>query len=411
MTRPFSPTQPLSSTEFIVLIAMLFATVAFSVDSMLPALPQIGAELSPDQPNRAQLIVASFVFGLGIGTLFAGPLSDSYGRKTVILSGGVLYIAGSLLAMLAPSLETILAARVLQGLGAAAPRIASLALVRDLYKGRDMARIVSIAMMIFTLVPAIAPLLGQVVISVTGWRGIFGSFIVFSLATILWLGLRQPETLPPTARRPFRLAPLWQAFTEVLSLRAVRLSIVAQTFAFASLIATISSVQPIFEQVFDRGETFPLYFGGIALASGLSSLANAALVGRFGMRRIVTIAFAAEAVLSLAFLSGYALDFWPAWAVFPLFLIWTTSLFFMVGLSLGNLNALAMEPAGHIAGMAASIIGCVATVGGVMLAAPVGQMFNGTPLPLVLAVFVFMVAGLLVMLRLMRQPDGPSSPV
>lgn len=405
MSKRFSPTQPLSSTEFIVLIAMLFATVAFSVDSMLPALPQIGAELSPDQPNRAQLIVASFVFGLGIGTLFAGPLSDSYGRKTVILSGGVLYIAGALLAMLAPSLDTILAARVLQGLGAAAPRIASLALVRDLYKGRDMARIVSIAMMIFTLVPAVAPLLGQLVISVTGWRGIFGSFMMFSLVTMLWLGLRQPETLPTAVRRPFRIAPLWQAFTEVLSLRTVRLSIMAQTFAFGSLIAMISSVQPIFEQVFNRGETFPLYFGGIALASGLSSLANAALVGRFGMRGIVTIAFAAEAALSLAFLAGILLDLWPAWAFFPVFLIWTTSLFFMVGLSLGNLNALAMEPAGHIAGMAASIIGCVATVGGVMLAAPVGQMFDGTPLPLVLAVSLFMLAACAIMLRLGNRPS------
>ena len=401
--KKISPLQhPLSATEFIVLIAMLFAAVAFSVDAMLPALPQIAAELVPDQPNRAQLIIASFVFGMGLGTLFAGPLSDSYGRKSVILAGGALYIMAAGLASVAPSLDTLLAARFLQGLGAAAPRIASLALVRDLYKGREMARIVSVAMMIFTLVPAVAPLMGQAIIAQTGWRGIFVAFMVFSLVTMLWLGLRQPETLPPAARRPFRVAPPWQAFTEVLSFREIRLSIMAQTFAFGSLIAAISSVQPIFENVFDRATSFPVYFAGIALASGLSSLANAGLVGHFGMRRIVTIAFVAEALISVGFVIGYELDLWPVWAAFPAFLIWTTSLFFMVGLSLGNLNALAMEPAGHIAGMAASVIGCVATVGGVMLAAPVGLMFDGTPLPLVLSVCLFMLAASAIMLRLTR---------
>ena len=270
------PTKPLSPAEFIALIAMLFATVAFSVDSMLPALPQIGAEFSSDHPNRAQLIVASFVFGLGIGTLFAGPLSDSFGRKTVILAGGGLYITGAALAMLAPSLEMIFAARVLQGLGASAPRIAALALVRDLHKGRAMARIVSIAMTIFTLVPALAPLMGQGIIAVFGWRGIFAAFIAFSVISLVWLGLRQPETLPATARLPFRLSALRQAFAEVLSHRTIRLSIMAQTCAFGSLVATISSVQPIFETGFNRAETFPLYFGAIALTSGLSSLANAA---------------------------------------------------------------------------------------------------------------------------------------
>jgi MFS transporter, DHA1 family, multidrug resistance protein len=397
-------TKPLSSTEFIFLIAMLFATVAFSIDSMLPALPQIAAELVSDQPNRAQLIIASFVFGMGVGTLFAGPLSDSYGRKTVILAGGLLYIAAAGLAYLAPSLDTILAARFLQGLGAAAPRIVALALVRDLYKGRDMARIVSIAMMIFTLVPAVAPLLGQTIIAHTGWRGIFVAFMAFSIISMIWLGVRQPETLLPPARRPFRFTPLLQALVEVLSYREVRLSILAQTFAFGGLIAAISSVQPIFEITFDRAESFPLYFAGIALASGLSSLANAALVVRFGMRRMVTVAFAGEAIISAIYLAGFAFDLWPQWAAFPAFLLWTTSLFFMVGLSLGNLNALAMEPAGHIAGMAASVIGCVATVGGVMLAAPVGQMFDGTPLPLVLAVTISMALAYLVMLRLGDRP-------
>jgi len=168
--------QQLGQTEFIAMIAMLFATIAFSIDSMLPALPTIAAELTPLAPNNAQLILTSFVLGMGFGTFVAGPLSDSYGRRRIIVAGAVLYCAGAIAAYFASSLETVLLARVVQGLGAAGPRVVSLALVRDLYKGRDMARVVSFAMMIFTLVPAVAPLAASGVIALYGWRSIFIAF-------------------------------------------------------------------------------------------------------------------------------------------------------------------------------------------------------------------------------------------
>ena len=184
----------LSQPEFIALIAMLFATIAFSIDAMLPALPQIAAELTPADPNRAQLILTSFVLGMGLGTFLAGPISDALGRKPVIVLGAGLYMVGALLAWAAPTLETVLAARLLQGLGAAGPRVVSLAMVRDLYSGRHMARIMSFAMMIFTLVPALAPLAGQGIIALTGWRGIFLAFLVFAVVATSWLSLRQPET-------------------------------------------------------------------------------------------------------------------------------------------------------------------------------------------------------------------------
>ncbi|MES2967639.1 MAG: MFS transporter, partial [Pseudomonadota bacterium] len=211
------PPARMGQAEFIALIAMLFATIAFSIDAMLPALPQIAAELSPDAPNAAQLILTSFVLGMGIGTLLAGPLSDTFGRKPVILAGAALYCAAAMTAYFAPTLETVLLARMVQGLGAAGPRVVSLALVRDLYKGREMAKVVSFAMMIFTLVPAIAPFIGQGIMAVTGWRGIFVAFVAFSVLSMLWFGLRQPETL--TERRPLAAAPLLAAFREVLSHR------------------------------------------------------------------------------------------------------------------------------------------------------------------------------------------------
>ena len=383
-----TPQKPLGQTEFIALIAALFATIAFSIDAMLPALPQIAAELTPDAPNRAQLIITSFVLGMGIGTFVAGPLSDSFGRRRVILWGGGLYVIGAAAAWAAPSLEWLLAARLVQGLGAAGPRVVSLAMVRDLYSGRQMARVVSFAMMIFTLVPAVAPLLGQAVIGVAGWRAIFVAFVVFSGLTILWMMARQPETLPPDKRRPLALAPLLAALREVLRHRMIVTAIAVQALVFGALFGTLSSTQPIFDLGYGRGAEFPLWFAGIALVAGTASLLNAALVVRLGMRRMVTVTLGVQIALSGGMAAMSAAGAWPAALAFPAYLVWTTGVFFMAGMTLGNLNALALEPVGHIAGMAASVVGAISTVAAVMIAVPLGLAFDGTAVPLATGVAV-----------------------
>lgn len=403
MTQPTLAKPALGQAEFIALVAMLFATIAFSIDSMLPALPQIAVELSPDNPNRAQLILTSFVMGMGLGTLFAGPLSDSFGRRRVIVLGAVLYCAGALAAYVAPTLETVLVARVVQGIGAAGPRVVAIALIRDIHSGRQMARVVSFAMMIFTLVPAVAPLLGSGIIAVFGWRAIFLAFIVFSGLSILWLMLRQPETLPPAARRAFRAAPLWSALREVLSHRMIRLSIVAQTLAFGALFGTLSSTQPIFDLTFDRAASFPLYFALIAVVAGSASLLNASLVVKVGMRHLVKVTFGVQMIASLVVSVSWGLGLVPVWLMFPLFIAWTTGVFFMAGMTLGNLNAMGLEPVGHIAGMAASVIGAIATVASVILAVPVGLMFDGTPVPLMASVALLSSGAFAVMVMI-----GPS---
>ena len=392
-TSSSSPASRMGQTEFIGLIAVLFATIAFSIDAMLPALPQIAAELSPDAPNAAQLILTSFVFGMGVGTLFTGPLSDTFGRKRVIIGGAILYSAGALLAYVAPTLETVLAARMLQGLGAAAPRIAALALVRDLYKGREMARIVSFTMMIFTLVPAIAPFMGQGIMAFGGWRTIFLAFLIFALVASLWLGLRQPETLPPEARRSLSLASLWQAAREVLSHRVILISIAVQTLVFASLFATLSTTQPIFDQTFGQGDNFPIWFAVIAVCGGTSSFLNSRLVGRVGMRRMVTGALVLQVCFTALMLAALLAGIWPPSLAFAAHLVWTIGVFYMVGPTVGNLNALALEPVGHIAGMAASITAAIATIASVLLAAPVGLMFDGTAVPLMVAILCFAAVG------------------
>ncbi|WP_341365876.1 multidrug effflux MFS transporter [Yoonia sp. BS5-3] len=373
----------LSQTEFIALMAMLAATVAFSIDAMLPALPQIGAELSPDNLNNAQLIITSFVMGMGVGTLFTGPLSDAFGRKPVMVGGAALYVVACGLAWQAQSLEVMLAARVLQGLGAAGPRVVALALVRDLYSGPNMARIMSFVMIVFSLVPALAPTMGHYVIAAFGWRAIFVTFILFSATTVIWLVLRQPETLTPEKRRPLSLKALGNAVGEMFRHRTARLSIIIQTLTFGMLFTVLSSTQQVFDVTFGQGEVFHLWFGGIAIVAASSSVLNARIVMRLGMRAIIRGMFMAQIVVTMLMILVTLVGA-PYWLAFGTYVFWMTTNFFQAGLTIGNLNALAMEEMGHIAGMAASIIAAVSTMGAVIIAAPVALLFDGTPLPMAL---------------------------
>jgi MFS transporter, DHA1 family, multidrug resistance protein len=397
------PAQRMGQVEFIAMIAMLFATIAFSIDSMLPALPTIAAELTPETPNKAQLILTSFVLGMGLGTMVAGPLSDSFGRRRIIVIGTVIYCIAAVVAYFAPTLETMLLARVVQGLGVAAPRVVSLALVRDLYKGREMARVVSFAMMIFTLVPAIAPLAASGIIAAFGWRAIFVTFVLFSGLSLIWLMTRQPETLPLESRRPFRAAPLIAALREVLSHRTIVTTIAVQTLVLGSLFGMLSSAQPVIDVQFGRADSFPLWFALVALCAGLASPTNAALVGRLGMRYLITATLISQIIISGAMLVLTLSGLLPAGLAFAAFIFWMISVFAMAGLTLGNLNALALEPVGHIAGMAASVAGSISTVLAVVIAAPLGLAFNGNYVPLVLGISVMAVLALALMLSIPRD--------
>jgi MFS transporter, DHA1 family, multidrug resistance protein len=390
------PRPALHRVEFIALIAMLFATVALAIDAMLPAMPAIATAFSPNDPDRAGLVISTFVFGMGLGTFVAGPISDQIGRKATILSGLVLFMLGAALAANAWSLQSLLAARVLMGLGAAGPRVASMALVRDMFSGREMAQIMSFVMMVFMIVPAAAPAMGAVVIAGYGWRGVFWTFLVFAVVVGAWITLRQPETLPRANRRPLRLRTLWTGTQVVLTNRIALASIVAQTVVYSALFGTLASVQPIFAQTFDKAATFPAWFALIALFSSVGSLTNALLVRRLGMLRVIVAVFAGMLVLS-AIMAVLTFAFiLPPQTMFVVFFVWVTSVFAMAGMTIGNLNALAMEPMGAIAGLAASVILAVPTVLGAAIAAPLGLAFDGTPGPLAFGITIGMAVALLI---------------
>lgn len=265
------------------------------------------------------------------------------------------------------------------------------------------------AMMFFTLVPAFAPLIGSFIIAFSDWRGIFLAFCVFSMVSMLWMGLRLREPLPRERRRPFRVPQLLAALAEMASHPTVRLSILTQTLIMTMLFTMIVMVQPVYDQIFDRAESFPVWFMVVALMAGTASPINAALVGRFGMRRMVTSALAIQIVSSGLMLMKTGIVFGGN-VDFYIFVAWQTTVFFMVGLTLGNLNAMAMEPMGHIAGMAASVAGGVATVVSAGLAAPIGQLFDGTLFPMVAGVLVPALAAFVTMLRMARVEAAMGAP-
>lgn len=399
---------PISQLELVSLLAMLSATVAFSLDAMLPALPQIGDALSPDAPNRAQLVVGSFVLGLGLGTFFTGALSDAFGRRPVAVAGALIYCIAALVAAFSPNLETLLIARFVQGLGAAGPRITAMAIARDLFSGRRMAQVISYVIFVFTLTPIFAPSIGWAIAQVFGWRGIFASFAVFSVISMAWLVMRLPETLAPENVRPFRLAKLVEGVRETLGNRRVLLATIVQTLIFGTLFSTLASSQQIFGEVFDKEDTFALWFGLMALLASSANLINARIVVRLGMREVVSRALLIQGSFTLIFVLLQVVGAIPGGLAFPLTFLWLTSLFYLAGFGIGNMNALALEPLGHMAGMAASIVTAVATIGAGLLTIPIGLAFNGTVLPLSVGVLVLVATALLV-LRQLTEDEVPAS--
>ena len=385
----------LTFAEFVALMAMMMALVALSTDAMLPALRTIGEDLAVERENSVQLIVSFLFLGLAVGQIAYGPVSDSVGRKPAIYAGYALFIAGCLLSIFATNFSVMLAGRLLQGVGVAGPRSITLALVRDQYEGRAMARVMSFVMMVFILVPVIAPTFGQAILLIASWRAIFGALLALALLTVIWFALRQPETLTAKRRIPFSIRRIWKAIVEIFNHRIAFGYTLAAGLVTGAFMGYLNSAQQIFQEQYGLGTKFPLYFAVIALALGGASFTNGRLVMRYGMRMLSTWSVLALVTLSIAFsLFAFIVGGQPSLAFFMVYLM---ASFFCVGILFGNLNALAMEPLGHIAGVGAAVVGSLSTFIAVPIGTVIGQGYNGTVLPLVGGFAILSLLSMLVM--------------
>lgn len=376
-----SQSANVSFVEFVSMMALLTAMTALSIDAALPALDEIGHALNIADSNDNQLIISLLFAGMAIGQIVYGPLSDSIGRKRSIYLGIAIFIIGCLLSLFSNNLTTMLLGRFLQGLGAAGPRIVSIALIRDRYEGREMARVMSFIMTVFIFVPALAPAFGEALLFFWEWEAIFASFLIIALFAFAWFGLRQEETLRSEARVPFSLRHIYGGIKETCRNRTAFGYTIATGVILGAFLGYLSSAQQIFQDAYQTGDAFALYFGLLSIAIGLASFLNARLVMRFGMRRISGYAINTITVVStLFFLFAFAFNGLPPFYSFILYGLVT---FFCMGLLFGNLNAMAMEPLGHIAGVGAAVVGSLSTFISVPLGVMIGRFYAGTILPLV----------------------------
>lgn len=382
-------------TEFVILIAFIISLVALSIDAMLPALPLIAADLNFTDPNDSHFIISMLFVGMAFGQMIFGPMSDSTGRKPAIIGGILIFMIGSLISYFANSMDDMMIGRFLQGLGASGPRIVSVALVRDRYEGRQMARVMSFVMTIFILVPVFAPAVGQLILLLSDWRSIFGLFLLLSLSTLVWFGLRQPETLVVEKRSRFSFRKMLRDSKTIALIPVASGYTLTMGFLFGAFLGYLSSAQLIFQIQYQLGDLFAVYFGVLAASIGFAALVNAKLVIRFGMRRLSFIAMTMIALLSTPFylLAMFFQGHPPLWLLMAYLLL----VFFFLGILFGNLNALAMEPLGRMAGLGSALIGSVSTLISVVFGAFIADAYDGTVIPLVMGFAVLSIICLITM--------------
>jgi DHA1 family bicyclomycin/chloramphenicol resistance-like MFS transporter len=380
--------------EFVVIIASIMALNPLAMDMMLPALPDIASAFHITVSNRPQMVLSTFLIGFGVGQFVIGPLSDRFGRRPVLLGGMTLYCIASVLAIAAPSFETLLLARALQGLGTSATRVIATSIVRDCYAGRRMASVMSLAMMVFIAVPVVAPSFGQAVLLLTQWRGIFIVLMVYGAAALIWSALRMPETLPKSQRRSLAVREVLGAFRQTVTNRQTLGYALAAGGVMGSLFAYVFTSQQVFTEIYHLGHYFPIAFAAIAIGTAIAGFLNSRFVGRLGMRVISHGALVAFAAVAGTMLAAEKMHMLPL----PLFMTLSALMMFSFGLMIANFTALAMEPQGHIAGTASSLYGSITTLLGIGIGITIGQDYDGTLLPFATGFFLCTLAALGVVL-------------
>ena len=394
----------LSLAEFIALLSFITSVTALSIDAMLPALQTIGEAMEIANPNNTQLVISMFFLGMVLGDFVFGPLSDAYGRKYGILAGLVVYAVGTIIAMTAQTLEVILLGRIIQGIGVSGPKVASRALIRDLYEGAAMARIMSFVFTVFILVPLLAPAVGQVVLNLAGWRAIFVLFLITAVVASVWLGVRQPETLPRQRRIPLSPSRILTNTQLIVRHPKVMAYTVAVGFIFGAFLVYLSTAQALFADLYDAGDLFPLYFAMLSIGIGAASFSNSQLVMRLGLQRLSVAALSGLILFSGTLLVvAIARDGVPG---FNVFMTLCLLMFFCNGILFTNLNAMAMQSLGRVAGIGASLVSSFSSLIAVVMAVLVGRFYDQTALPMAAGFIVAGVLALALVLAARRSDAG-----
>ena len=368
--------------EFIFLVAAMMACQALAVDAMLPAFPVIGRAFGVAGENHLQLIVTAYITGLGLGQLAWGPISDRFGRRRVLLVGLAVYVVAALLGGFSHSFRELLAWRFVHG-AAAASVIVSRSMIRDLYEGRHMARVMSLTFIVFLMVPMLAPGFGQLLLWAGPWQMLFVAFAVFATVVWAWVLRRLPETLHPEYRMTLTVGHLVAAVRKVVLEPASLWYTLAITCVFGSIMAYVGMVQSIFQDFFHRPALMPGIFALCSAGMAVASFTNSRIVGRFGMRRT-----SHAGLLVFILLTGlHALLARAGFETLPSFVLLQAASLACLGFLGANFGAMAMEAMGEVAGVAASLQGSISTIGGALVGALIGYFFNGTTVPLAAGAF------------------------
>ncbi len=404
------PHQGMSFLGFVIMIGAFMAINSLNMDVMLPALPQIGTTLHLENPNHAQLIITAYLIGLGLSSLIIGPISDWLGRKPILLFGLSIFTVGTIAAAVSTSFEVMLGARLLQGIGAAAPRVMAFSIVRDWYHGRQMGRVMSLTMVVLMICPVIAPSMGQAVLFLADWEWIFHLLTLFAVTMICLSYFKLPESLPVEQRRGFTVPSLLDAYKSVLKTRVTLGYMVALTLVFAQLFAFLNSAEQIFADIFDRHESFPLYFASMAVFMSIAAFLNASLVEKYGLRRLSHIALlgfiGANMLSAILSLTGST--------TLVTFVVIQGVVYFFFGSIAPNFNTLAMDPLGKLAGAGSAMINFFTIFMAAVLGAIVGALYNETLVPYAVGCFIYSLLAILTVLitekgRLFQSETAPPS--